>query len=151
MFDEQSNGMILETFGLLPPNLFDIIEQETHFGINATGRRVGIVVNPTEDGETPIIRTTTQYPSAPKVFSRTMEDLVRNLKRTIRNFDANNVMVEIYTNDYKTMSYHTDASIDNAPNSYIGILTLYKNPQASNIREFAFRAVRILNAGFKGI
>lgn len=64
------------------------------------GRKAAILVKP-ESGLTPVIRSTTIYKNKPQLMP---EFLYKE--------NYNNAMIELYTNEYRTMSYHSDLALD---------------------------------------
>ena len=115
---------------------FDILNQNSNFSLQAKGRKVGIMVEDCKDGSIPIVRTTTQYSDAPTLLTSAHYSIVDAIRKTMNMpLHFNNVMVEIYTNEYSTMGFHTDQAIDLENDSYICIFTCYQKPNAKNIRK----------------
>jgi hypothetical protein len=117
-------------------NPFDMLANPKYYSINPYGRKVGIVVDMQND-IIPIIRTTTIYPSPPLKFDSIHFEIINKIQNLcpFAKLHFNNAMMEIYTNNYKTMSYHTDQALDLQEKSYICIFSCYKNPNAKNIRK----------------
>ena len=116
-------------------NSFDIIKGESQFSSEGKGRIVGISVLPNANGDIPIVRTTTKFPTPPTKFPKCYHNLIDKIRfDTIANLQFNNAMVEVYNNSYCKMGFHTDQSLDLAENSYICLFSSYKNPKAKNIR-----------------
>ena len=72
-------------------------------------------------------------------FDNIHNDLINIIKEKIKeelsiNVDFNNAMIEIYDENYRTMSYHTDQALDLVDDSYICIFSIYSNP-LGNLRK----------------
>lgn len=115
-------------------NSFDIINGESKFSSVGNGRIVGISVLPNSTNSIPIVRTTTKYEKPPTIFPKSYHDVIDKIKTIHPYVEFNNIMVEVYNNDYTKMGFHTDQSLDLAPKSYICLFSCYKNPKAKNIR-----------------
>ena len=64
-----------------------------------------------------IVRSTTIYQQAPYKWNSSYFPSIDE--------KFNNAMIEMYTDEYRTMKYHSDLSIDLVPGSYIGIYSCY--------------------------
>ena len=53
--------------------------------------------------------------------------------------DFNNAMVELYTNQYRKMGYHSDQSLDLVAGSTICLFSCYNNPATANARTLVVR------------
>lgn len=120
----------------IPPTLFETLQASILASQEAVtkGRRACITVQPKQSKDkellVPILRTTTPYQTPPFVFPPALIALLGELKEALRNFhniefDANNVMCEVYTEQYRDMKAHTDLALDNAKDSFIGLFSLY--------------------------
>lgn len=64
-----------------------------------------------------IVRSTTIYQQAPYKWNSSYFSSIDE--------KFNNAMIEMYTDEYRTMKYHSDLSLDLVPGSYIGIYSCY--------------------------
>ncbi|KAI9008024.1 hypothetical protein BC832DRAFT_403485 [Gaertneriomyces semiglobifer] len=102
------------------------------------GRKGAILIQPSAaGGSIPIVRTTTCYKTPSQPFSAVHHDIIEQVSK-VANVPSvlywNNAMVEIYTPEYTKMKFHSDAAIDLAPDSYIGIFSCYENATEPNPR-----------------
>lgn len=75
-----------------------------------------------------IVRSTSIYQSAPYKFSNDVLSLIP------QDMKFNNAMIELYTDEYRTMKYHSDLALDLVDGSYIGIYSCYPD-ESSNKRK----------------
>lgn len=98
----------------------------------------GAVICDIHNNTIPLIRTTTKYINPSQSFKNIHYELVSHIKTltnyTFENVSFNNALVEIYNNEYKSMRYHTDQSIDLQDNSYICLFSMYDNQNGNNMR-----------------
>jgi hypothetical protein len=90
------------------------------------GRFAAILVE-SVDNKVPIVRTTAIYKNPAMRFTQLHRDII-----STTDYKFNNAMIELYTNEYKTMGFHSDQSLDLAEDSYIGIYSCYKYPDNSD-------------------
>lgn len=64
-----------------------------------------------------IVRSTTIYQKAPYKWDASYLPAVDE--------KFNNAMIELYTDEYRTMKFHSDLALDLVPKSYIGIYSCY--------------------------
>lgn len=119
-------------------NYFSGLVKDVVYENITTGRKGMILVRPTEN-TIPLVRSTTNYKHPYQKFSDTHEklaDLISSVINTQTNQSPvfNNAMIEIYSNDYKTMKYHTDQSLDLMNNSWICLFSCYTKLNHSSKR-----------------
>ncbi|KAJ3179761.1 hypothetical protein HDU85_004762 [Gaertneriomyces sp. JEL0708] len=109
---------------------FEKLQHANVFEDFPVGRKGAILIQPSAEGNTPIVRTTTCYKTPSQPFSAVHLDIIEQVNK-VANVPSvlswNNAMVEIYTPEYTKMKFHSDAAIDLAPDSYIGIFSCYEN------------------------
>ena len=106
---------------------FDVLEKSAHFENVARGRKGAILVSSPN-----IVRSTTQYKNPPTYFLPIHYQILDNIKKNLTSFEANNAMIEIYDNNYKTMGYHSDLALDLADDSFIAIFSCYEEHNDSS-------------------
>jgi hypothetical protein len=117
-------------------NPFGILADQFVGDVVTLGRQGGILVD-CRDFRIPIVRTTTRYGKPPLLFSATHYEIIDKSREVsgMPSLTFNNAMIEIYTNKYRKMRYHTDQALDLADDSFIGIFTCYDHhPKESDIR-----------------
>jgi hypothetical protein len=139
-------------------NLFKEFVKDEYFSVVAKGRKVGILVDSpsgnlvsllsrasrgvTLTEAIPLIRTTTTYPDPPRLFPDGFYKLIKKIREVSNTRELfprhqelkfNNAMIELYTPEYKTMSYHSDQALDLASESYICIFSTYSSPDENRI------------------
>ena len=115
-------------------NLFKILATQFHGGVVTpmttvtAGRQSGVLVD-CHDALIPIVRTTTRYEKAPLSFSALHYEIIDKTRKVsgMPHLAFNNAMIEIYTNDYRKMRYHTDQALDLADDSFIGLFSCYED------------------------
>lgn len=115
--------------------LFDLLSKEYDYEHITKGRLGCIIVS--NNDRIPIVRTTTKYNNPMQTFSHTIMNLINVIKHTVHetydiDIDVNNIMAEIYDDDYKTMGFHSDQALDLADESYIIIYSCYDDPTISH-------------------
>ncbi len=81
----------------------------------------------------PIVRSTTKY----KYQNQTLNKNHEKLKSIIENYTKvplNNAMIEVYTDKYTTMNYHSDQNLDLEKDSYICLYSCYNNTKPTKYR-----------------
>jgi hypothetical protein len=118
---------------------FDNLSESTKFEKITNGRDGAILIN--NNDIIPIVRSTTKYNNPAQLFTQTHYDIIKNIKK-ITNIDTdfNNALIEIYSNDYKSMGEHSDQSLDLEDKSYICLFSCYNNPLTKNIRTLKVRS-----------
>lgn len=116
-------------------NKFDELANATSFEDITNGRKGAVLVD-CNNNLIPIVRTTTAYNEPAQKFLPIHYGLIENIKKVSNlNLEFNNALAEIYESSYRTMGYHSDQSLDLAPNSYICIFSCYDDPTDLNIRK----------------
>jgi len=113
-----------------PPAFEALVEAAPPLEGVTKGRVGGVIVDTTRDHAVPLVRTTTRYTCPPRVFQPVHHELVKQIGKPF-----NNGLVEIYTDEYKTMGYHSDQAQDLADDSYIAVLSVYKHPDRPGKRQ----------------
>jgi hypothetical protein len=92
------------------------------------------------DKKIPLVRTTTKYHKPPQIYNTNtyILEIIRQIN-LFQRVKFNNALVEIYCNDYKTMGFHSDQSVDLADDSFIAIYSCYNNPETKNIRSLVIK------------
>ena len=115
---------------------FDELSQ-INFEDITKGRKGSILVN-VNNSIVPIIRTTTQYKNPAQQFLKIHHNLISNIKDKIKddikdneNINFNNALIEIYDDNYCSMGYHSDQSLDLEEDSYICLFSCYDNGYAT--------------------
>jgi len=92
---------------------------------------VKIRSNPTKSNNIliPIVRTTTKYKKPVQSFNSQVDKIICEIKKELNmEMNFNNALLEIYTNEYKTMGFHSDQAQDLEDDSYIALFSCYNNP-----------------------
>lgn len=114
-------------------NIFDELSDEISFE-NITGGRIGTVLVDPIINDIPIVRTTTSYEKPAKKFGLCVKNIIKKIQKINGNIKLNNILAEIYNNEYKTMGYHSDQSLDLLEESFICIYSCYSDPNTTNTR-----------------
>ncbi|RKN03606.1 hypothetical protein D7035_22195, partial [Aquimarina sp. AD1] len=123
--------------------LFNELSTNINFENVGKGRLGNHLVKASDKG-IPIVRTTTQYNIPAHNFSsihNTIVDTVNNNRENLPFMNFNNALIEIYDSSYTKMKYHSDQSLDLAPNSYIGLFSCYEKP--NELTEQSIRKLKI--------
>lgn len=115
----------------------------------AKGRQGNHLVHLQEQG-IPIVRTTTQYNIPAHNFALQHHHLLQQLNEAVAQAPTlslpplvfNNALVEIYTQEYFKMKYHSDQALDLADGSYIALFSCYEHPEALTKRQLRTLKVR---------
>lgn len=121
---------------LLPTgdNPFEDLLASVRFDDVAKGRRGAVLVK-VDNGDIPIVRTTTQYQAPAQPFREIHERLAREIQQSgSLSCVFNNALVEHYTHAYKTMKRHSDQALDLAEGSSIAVYSCYRDPQRPSRR-----------------
>lgn len=103
------------------------------------GRHGAIIVSPTKNDDSPddssyepehipIVRTTTNLVKPSQYFKPIHHNIADKIKECFPSTMFNNAMVEIYTNEYRTMKFHSDLAMDLNPDSFIALFSCYNKP-----------------------
>ena len=81
-----------------------------------------------------VVRTTTQFRSPNQLFSPLHTKLITQICHLFPEHDLkfNNILFEEYDDRYRTMSYHSDQSIDLVEPSFIAIFSCYRGTAFRN-------------------
>lgn len=86
----------------------------------------------------PIVRTTTSHKIPSQRFRAVHSGIIEEIKRRCESDSVyihfNNAMAEIYDSRYTKMGFHSDLSLDLAPDSYICIYSCYEDEREPNPR-----------------
>jgi hypothetical protein len=109
-------------------NIFDQLASASQFEDVNSGR-TGTTLIDYQEGIIPLVRTTTKYTKPNQSFSPIHYDLIEKIKlASNKQVTFNNALAEIYTDDYRSMGYHSDQALDLASDSYICVFSCYDNP-----------------------
>lgn len=91
------------------------------------GRRGSILVN--DINNIPIVRSTTKYKNKVQKLIANHFELIKSIKKEtkIEDLEFNNAMIELYTEEYSTMGFHSDQSLDLKEGSYICLFSCYND------------------------
>jgi len=93
----------------------------------------------------PLVRTTTNYNKPAQIIKpihKKILDLVidKFYNQYQKKIDINNIMIELYTQDYRKMGWHTDQTQDLKKDSYICVFSCYeKETQPQDIRKLKIK------------
>ncbi len=140
------NDLFQDTF----QNVFQKLSHQIDFEELGKGRKGSILVNK-NNGNIPIVRTTTNYQKPAHIFSDLHNELAQIIKNTVNHtentqfleLDFNNAMIEIYDQDYTKMGYHSDQCLDLENNSHIALFSCYERPD--ELLEKHLRKLKIKN------
>jgi len=129
---------------LLPQDndlLFDQLSQSIAFEPITKGRSGAVLISDEyvdgSDFLMPLVRTTTQYTAPCQLFKPIHKAIIENMRGVImsvsdtinipdvKNVNFNNILAEIYDDNYTTMKYHSDQAIDLDDDSYICLFSCY--------------------------
>lgn len=131
-----------------PRGFFDELLRSIRCEPLGKGRSGAVLVRPRPDGSLPLVRTTTTYQCAPQAFSPVHDALIADVEREgervvteWENSTAspappqtppssfpvcfNSAMFEHYTDQYRTMKFHSDQALDLDPRSYMAVFSCY--------------------------
>jgi hypothetical protein len=113
----------------LESNIFDKLSTSVKFE-NIINGRCGTNLIDYSDDLVPLVRTTSVHNKPAQFFLPIHYEIIDNIKKvfTVENLELNNALIEIYDSNYRNMKFHSDQSLDLAPNSYICIFSCYQNP-----------------------
>ncbi|MEM9214843.1 MAG: alpha-ketoglutarate-dependent dioxygenase AlkB [Cyanobacteria bacterium P01_F01_bin.150] len=111
-------------------NIFEDLRASVRFEEVGKGRQGTVLVNPDETRGIPIVRTTAQYNAPAQCFQSVHRHLAQQIQKTASlPFDLNNALIEIYTNAYTKMGFHSDQALDLEDQSFIAIFSCYQYPE----------------------
>jgi len=116
------------------PSLFEELEKSSVFEPVAKGRKTANVYMEEKDGLIPIVRTTTCYKNPLQKMKPRHVEIVHKINEQYPNqvYRSNNAMIEVYTQPYTKMGWHSDQALDLYPYSYIGVFVCCNNPNSTN-------------------
>ena len=120
-------------------NLFAELSDSCSFE-RVGSRQVAMLAEKTDQG-IPLVRSTLKMQQPTQYFRAAHVNLISAIKKLfneIEGLEFNNAMVELYTNSYRDMKYHTDQSQDLKQNSYICLVSCYNNKH-ENLRELKIK------------
>eukprot|EP01031_Cornospumella_fuschlensis_P015805 gene15805-19308_t len=123
-------------------NSFESLQATTLFSDVTNGRKGQILVAQCTDG-VPIVRTTTPYNAAAQFFSpehSSLADLIHSTASLPAQAKFNNAMIEVYTNEYTNMGFHSDQALDLQEGSYIALFSCYKDPTSRPMRKLVVKS-----------
>lgn len=123
-----------------PDDIFNQLVKSIEFENITKGRKAANIIK-YQDNLIPLVRTTTKYNKPVQQFLPIHQDLIKKIKNIsdIPYIDFNNGLVEIYTNEYRTMGYHSDQALDLELNSFICIYSCYTNPSKYDCRSLVVK------------
>mmetsp|Transcript_21064 Transcript_21064/g.32155 ORF Transcript_21064/g.32155 Transcript_21064/m.32155 type:complete len:714 (+) Transcript_21064:94-2235(+) len=113
-------------------SIFEELAASVRFEDVGKGRKGTVLVQPEEGKGVPIIRTTTQYAAAAHRFEPVHARLAQQIQASAglpAGVGFNNALIEVYTNEYVTMGFHSDQAQDMQDNTFIALFSCYKNPE----------------------
>jgi hypothetical protein len=124
----------------LDTNRFEELSKSANFETITRGRKGANLVDCKEE-LIPIVRTTTVYNQPVQNFLPIHHEIIRNIKTRsdYNDLELNNAMIEIYDSQYCKMGFHSDQSLDLAPNSYICIFSCYDDPASPDKRKLVIK------------
>lgn len=115
------------------------------------GRQAGILVVPNENGDIPLVRGTTVSPIPATLLPSSAEEILKQIcKKSGLQPAFNNIMVETYNDNYRTMKYHSDQMTDLEEPSYIAIFSCYA-PQTHSYPRNTLRTFMYKPKGDEGV
>jgi hypothetical protein len=108
---------------------FEKLSDSAKFEDIAKGRKGANLVD-FDNGVVSLVRTTTIYQNTNQKFSKIHYDIIDKIKEIAeyKGLALNNALMEIYSDEYRSMGFHTDQGLDLKDDSYICIFSCYKNP-----------------------
>jgi hypothetical protein len=103
----------MDKFILKQDATFESLTKSIIFEDIAAGRKGANLCNPIQS----LVRTTTLYANPTQQFL----PIHYSLMSKIHGYEFNNALIEIYTNKYRSMGFHSDQELDLDENSYIYI------------------------------
>lgn len=121
--------MFAKYFLDLHSNIFDELSTSVEFENITNGRDGAILIDSNNIGGTnliPLARSTTIYKKPAQHFLPIHHNIIKKINETVgENNNFNNAMIEIYDNNYRSMKFHSDQSLDLAEDSYICLYSCY--------------------------
>ena len=119
---------------------FGELEKSYKFEDITKGRKAAVLVNCNE-GLVPLYRSTTEYKKHTQLFNDVIELCIEHVKTAIGqpDFEPNSAMIEIYTDEYRKMKFHSDQSLDLQDDSTIAIFSCYEDQSETNLRKLVIK------------
>ncbi|RYH28744.1 hypothetical protein EON65_11085 [archaeon] len=126
-------------------NPFETLQASICFDDVTNGRKGQILVAQQEGGRgVPIMRTTTSYITPAQYFQpehATLAKLIHKIASLPAGIMFNNAMIEVYSNAYTTMGFHSDQALDLQEGSFIALFSCYKHPtQTTPLRKLVVKS-----------
>jgi hypothetical protein len=118
-------------------NYFTDLSNSIEFEDVGKGRKSRILVDPDQNRNVPLVRTTSQSEKSSQLFPLVIYEIIDEIRKTTKNqnLSFNNIWAEQYTTEYCKMGEHTDQMQDLATNSYICVFSCYNNPNTKSKRK----------------
>ncbi len=111
-------------------NLFEELQTSVRFEQVSKGRQGTVLVEPDEARGVPIVRTTTKYNAPAHCFRDIHAYLAQQIQECASlPLSFNNALIEVYTNAYNKMGFHSDQALDLAHGSFIALFSCYQYPE----------------------
>ena len=111
-------------------NPFQKLLDSVQFEGVCKGRQGTVLVRDHPARGTPIVRTTTKYDNPAQRFNNVHARLVQRIRSaTSLPCQLNNALIEVYTNAYAKMGFHSDQALDLARDSHIAVFSCYEHPE----------------------
>lgn len=110
---------------------FDLLSSSVEFEDIMKGRKGAILVDIMEKKKggkrdfVPVVRSTTKYKNPAQKMGEVYKSILPKKGHDGEEIRFNNAMIELYTDEYKTMAYHSDLAIDLVEDSKICIYSSY--------------------------
>jgi hypothetical protein len=117
--------MFTRTILNTPVGFHDVLDATILEGMSA-GRSAAVVSNHSDT--LPIVRTTSKYHLPHQPFSQVYLTLIKEIQSIVGpRITFNNALVELYTDQYRKMGYHSDQALDLEDDSYICLFSCYRD------------------------
>lgn len=141
---ENQKSMFHKSYITTDDNINQTLAQSANFEQITKGRLGATLVDYNSADPTsliPLVRTTTSYKNAASCFQPIHYELVSKIKAKFDFVEANNALIEIYNDEYRTMGFHSDQALDLVKESYICVYSCYSDP--SKLTEYNVRKLKI--------
>jgi len=113
-------------------DVFDEINQAVVFEDVCKGRKGAICIDRNNLDHVPLVRSTTAFVNPAQAFVPIINRIIDEIQKHVNyRLHFNNALVELYTQDYKTMGEHTDQMQDLEDESFIALFSCYKRTNAN--------------------
>ena len=129
--------MFLTSYINLQDDIYTKLANSANFE-QITKGRLGATLVDCKDDIISLVRTTTIYQNPPTLFQQIHCDIIKEIKLQ-HDVDFNNALIEIYSNDYRKMGFHSDQGLDLQDQSYICLYSCYSDPNPPNVRKLLVR------------